>query len=109
MFSGGTLGLVLLGFLSRRAGRTGAAAGVMLGVLVIVWMSLSATNYWKDAWTQFRSPLHGFLAIVAGTAIILLVGMVFGRAQPRETASLNGARNVDSNEPAAATLDRPSA
>jgi SSS family solute:Na+ symporter len=109
MFSGGTLGLFLLGFLSRRAGSTGAAAGVVLGVLVIVWMSLSATDSWKETWTQFRSPLHGFLAIVAGTAIILLVGVVFGRAQDRDTVSLNGGSNVDSREPEAATLDRPSA
>jgi SSS family solute:Na+ symporter len=109
MFSGGTLGLFLLGFLSRRAGNMGAAIGVALGVLVIVWMSLSATNYWKDTWTQYRSPLHGFLAIVAGTVIILVVGAMFGRKGRHETPGGKTASNDEPAEAGAAMSERPSA
>lgn len=73
IFGGGMLGLFLLGFLSRRAGRSAALPAVTVGVLVILWMSLSPG--WTDALAAFRSPFHGFLIIVFGTAAILLVGV----------------------------------
>jgi solute:Na+ symporter, SSS family len=41
IFSGGMLGLFLLAFLSRKVRRIDAMAGVIAGVLVIIWMSLS--------------------------------------------------------------------
>lgn len=74
VFSGGMLGLFLLGFLSRRATSKAAMAGVGAGVLVILWMSLSPK--WSGAWAAWRTPFHGFLTIVFGTAAILLVGML---------------------------------
>ena len=39
IFSGGMLGLFLLGFFSRSAGTRAAQAGVASGILVIVWMT----------------------------------------------------------------------
>lgn len=74
VFGGGMLGLFLLGFLSRRAARPGALLGVAVGVLVILWMSLSPR--WTGALADFRSPFHGFLTIVFGTAAVLLAGML---------------------------------
>jgi solute:Na+ symporter, SSS family len=74
VFSGGMLGLFLLGFVSRRAGARAGLAGVSTGVLVILWMSLSPK--WAGTWEAWRSPFHGFLTIVFGTAAILLVGML---------------------------------
>ena len=41
IFSGGMLGLFLLGFISKRTGKIEAATGVIMGVMLIVWMSLS--------------------------------------------------------------------
>jgi len=73
VFGGGMLGLFLLGFLSRRANSRTAAAGVGVGILVILWMNLSGG--WTGALASLRSPFHGFLTIVFGTAAILLVGL----------------------------------
>ena len=78
IFGGGTLGLFLLGFFSRRTGNRAAQAGVAAGVAVILWMTLSprAASI-PPAW---RSPFHEFLIIVFGTAAILAVGLACGRA-----------------------------
>jgi SSS family solute:Na+ symporter len=40
IFSGGVLGLFLLGLISRRADNVAGATGTVIGVLVIVWMTL---------------------------------------------------------------------
>lgn len=76
IFSGGMLGLFLLGLISR-AKNPAAIAGVICGVLVILWMSISPD--WSGALAPFRSPLHSFLVIVIGTLVILLVGIVVSR------------------------------
>jgi SSS family solute:Na+ symporter len=81
MFSGGMLGLFLLGLISRRAGNPAAVTGVITGVLVIAWMSLSPK--FSDAWAQFRSPFHSFMIIVVGTLTILLVGLIVSRCTGR--------------------------
>ncbi|MEY4939345.1 MAG: hypothetical protein RIQ93_1080 [Verrucomicrobiota bacterium] len=73
IFGGGMLGLFLLGVLSRAASR-GALIGVLAGVVVILWMSLSPK--WTGAAGAWRSPFHGFLTIVLGTAAVLLVGLL---------------------------------
>ncbi len=73
IFSGGMLGLFLLGLMSR-AGRRPALAAVCAGVGVIVWISLSSKGWWP-----MRSPFHPLMATVVGTAAILFVGLVFGR------------------------------
>jgi SSS family solute:Na+ symporter len=78
MFSGGVVGLFLLGLISRRAGGAGAALAVALGVLLILWMSLSPTELWPERWDAYRNRLHNFLTIVAGTALILGVGLLAG-------------------------------
>ncbi len=75
IFSGGTLGLFLLGFLSRKASSLAAAYGVTAGVLVILWMTLSPqAGEWLPEWG--KSPFHGFLIIVFGTSTILLTGFL---------------------------------
>ncbi len=79
IFSGGMLGLFLLGLISRRAGNPAAVTGVVLGVLVIVWMTLSRTDRWPEAMAALRSPFHSVLVIVVGTLAILLVGLLVSR------------------------------
>jgi SSS family solute:Na+ symporter len=74
IFGGGTLGVFLLGFISRRVPSRAALAGVILGVWVILWMTLSPRMSSLPA--PFQSPFHGFLIIVFGTATILLTGLV---------------------------------
>jgi len=73
VFSGGVLGLVLLGMFSR-AGNTAAAVATAAGVSVILWAS-----FWK-------TPFHGLMAAVMGTAVILLLGMLAGRTPQGEKA-----------------------
>jgi len=83
IFGGGTLGLFLLGFFSRRTGNRAAQAGVTAGLLVIVWMTLSTRSAgWPDGW---RSPFHDFLIIVLGTAAVLVVGLAAGLAASMRT------------------------
>jgi SSS family solute:Na+ symporter len=72
MFSGGVLGLFLLGLICRKADNVAGAIAVVVGVLVIVWMSLP--SLWDvPAW--LRNPLHANLTIVVGTLTIFLVGL----------------------------------
>ncbi|HOD83786.1 MAG: Sodium/glucose cotransporter [Planctomycetes bacterium ADurb.Bin126] len=92
IFSGGMVGLFLLGLISRRAGNAAAAAGVALGLLVVAWMSLSQMDLWPKAWCHLRNPLHKYLVIVVGTAIILLAGLVVGLLIPRRRQAESGDR-----------------
>jgi SSS family solute:Na+ symporter len=81
IFGGGTLGLFLLGFVSRRVSSGGAAAGVGAGVAVILWMTLSPR--WTTLPAVWRSPFHDFLIIVFGTAAVLVVGLFARRRADR--------------------------
>jgi len=76
IFSGGMLGLFLLAFLSRKTRRIDAVIGVIAGVLVIVWMSLSPLYFTGENLLAFRSPFHSNLTIVFGTLVIFLLGFV---------------------------------
>jgi solute:Na+ symporter, SSS family len=80
IFSGGTVGLFLLGMISRRAGNPAAITGVLVGLLVILWMTVSP--HWVGFWSRLSSPFHQFLVIVIGTLVILLVGLLLARARP---------------------------
>ncbi len=76
IFSGGMLGLFLLGFFARNVRRINAIIGVTVGVLVIFWLSLSPVYFNHGKWISFRSPFHANLTIVIGTLVIFLVGFV---------------------------------
>jgi SSS family solute:Na+ symporter len=76
IFSGGILGLFLLGALSRRVTSGVAAIAVTIGVLVIVWATFSPKAFWPEAWSAYRSPLHNLLTVVLGTLVILAIGLV---------------------------------
>ena len=78
IFSGGMLGLFLLGFVSRRTRNTEAVIAVVVGVLLILWLSV-------PQWAPVPIPVHSFLTIVLGTSAIFLTGFlltqVFGRTE----------------------------
>jgi SSS family solute:Na+ symporter len=85
IFGGGMLGLFLLGRLVPRADSRAGLIGVAGGVAVILWMTLSPKIAgWPLAW---RSPFHGLLIIVFGTATILLLGAVAARLLPDRKTS----------------------
>ena len=76
IFSGGMLGLFLLGYISRKAKKADAVMGVITGVLVIAWMSLTPVLFREGTLLQFRSPFHANLTIVFGTTVIFLTGFI---------------------------------
>ena len=77
IFSGGILGLFLLGFLSKTQ-KPQAVFAVILGVLVIAWMSLSVVWVKNGFPETLANPLHTNMTIVVGTLTIFLVGFGLG-------------------------------
>ncbi|MEM9983706.1 MAG: sodium:solute symporter [Bacteroidota bacterium] len=71
VFSGGMLGLFLLGVFTQRAHNLSAIIGVSVGVGVILWLSLSQVFLGEEA---LGNQVHPYLTIVFGTAAIFLVG-----------------------------------
>ena len=70
IFSGGMLGLFLLGIMPRRIGRGAALVGCLAGIVVIAWISLSSI-------IGLPGPhLHEYLAIVLGTTTIFCIGFL---------------------------------
>ena len=74
IFGGGTLGLFLLGLMSRRVMSKAAMIGVSSGILLILWMTLSPDAGFLP--NVLQSPFHRFLIIVFGTAVVMLLGLV---------------------------------
>ena len=80
IFSGGMLGLFLLGFMSQKVSNVDAAVGVVCGVIVIGWIS-------ADTWLGLpETGIHEYLAIVFGTITIFLVGFLLARLLPRHSS-----------------------
>jgi solute:Na+ symporter, SSS family len=76
VFSGGMLGLFLLGAFVEKVSRKGAILGVILGVILILWMSLTPL-FWTDGPMQaYASSFHSYLAIVFGTMVLFLTGFL---------------------------------
>jgi solute:Na+ symporter, SSS family len=79
VFSGGMLGLFLLGYLSKFVRSLDAAIGVVVGALLIIWMSLSPLYFTSGHLLAFKSPFHANLTVVFGTIVIFLVGFILAR------------------------------
>lgn len=78
IFSGGMLGLFLLGFLTKNVRNSAAITGVIAGVIVIGWMSLSPIFFKSPELLKFASPFHNYLSIVFGTTSIFIIGFLIG-------------------------------
>jgi SSS family solute:Na+ symporter len=76
IFSGGILGLFLLGFVVKKATSKAAAISVLCGVVVIGWMSLSPVLLSGTNLDGFQNTLHTNLTIVMGTLTIFIVGFL---------------------------------
>lgn len=97
VFSGGMLGLFLLGQIARRSRKPAALSGVLAGVTAIAWVSLS--RHLPETWSAWRSRLHPFLAVVVGTLAILCVGLLFARKEGRPSAAARTPRPPGANAP----------
>ncbi len=76
IFSGGMLGLFLLGVLAPRATQRSALPATLVGVALIVWLSLSPTEFWPSSLAAFKNTLHPSLTVVLGTSLLLVVGLL---------------------------------
>jgi SSS family solute:Na+ symporter len=76
VFSGGMLGLFLLGAFVKRVNVKGTIIGVILGLITILWLSLSPMIFTEEPMSKFASPFHGYLTIVIGTMIIFFTGFL---------------------------------
>jgi SSS family solute:Na+ symporter len=65
IFSGGMLGLFLLGYMSRKVKSLYAMIGAVCGLLLIAWISFSG-----------QTIFHNYMTIVLGTLTIFIVGLI---------------------------------
>ena len=72
IFSGGMLGLFLLGLVCKSIKKINGVIAVAVGLAVIAWMS-------------FLAPLHTYLTIVLGTTAIFLTGFVLTKLSGQVT------------------------
>lgn len=79
IFTGGMLGLFLLGLISRKAKNPQAIVAVVGGVLLIMWLSLSKTRIWPESLSGWASQLHSFMTIILGTSAIVLIGVLLSQ------------------------------
>jgi SSS family solute:Na+ symporter len=74
IFAGGMLGLFLLGIISRRTKSHEALTATLIGVVVILWLTLSKKL--PEHYAFLKNPLHTNMTIVVGTLSIFLAGLL---------------------------------
>jgi SSS family solute:Na+ symporter len=77
ILSGGMLGLFILGMISRKAGNAVGIISTLLGVIVIVWMTMSKTC--PDFFGKYLYTWNSYLIPVIGTLVILFAGFALSR------------------------------
>lgn len=82
IFSGGMLGLFLLGMISRTAGNFEAKLATVIGIIIILWMTFSFML--PENLSAIRNPIHLNMVIVVGTLTIFLVGAITARIRRPE-------------------------
>ncbi len=81
IFSGGMLGLFLLAIFSKSRNVIGAICGVIVGLAVILWLSLSNIFLGPNA---IGNQFHTYFTIVFGTLAIFLTGFLVSLYRPSE-------------------------
>jgi SSS family solute:Na+ symporter len=80
IFSGGVLGLFLLGAFTKIESRFSAAIAVTAGLMVIILMTYAS---FVPGSMPFLEQFHPYLATVFGTTTIFIVGFALGRVAHR--------------------------
>ena len=78
------LGLFLLGLISRQTKNAAAITAVIIGILVILWMTFSGKL--NENYAFLRNPLHKNMIIVVGTLTIFLVGIFVTSLKRKKSA-----------------------
>ena len=76
VFSGGMLGLFLLGAFMKVVNIKGTIVGVILGLIAILYLSLSPMVFTEEPLLSYASPFHTYFTIVIGTLIIFFTGFL---------------------------------
>lgn len=87
IFAAGMLGLFLLGILSRRTKNHEAIIATIIGILVIIWMTVSTLL--PAQYEDFKYPLHQNMIIVVGTLTIFLVGIGLAKLKKQKIKTVN--------------------
>ncbi len=74
IFAGGMLGLFLLGLISKATKNVEAIIAVMIGIIIILWMTFNENISKSIPW--LKTTLHTNMIIVIGTLSILLFGIL---------------------------------
>lgn len=89
IFSGGIVGIFLLGIFTRRANSRGTLVGMLVGLILILWMTLGISSgalkqygLWADWMEVTKSPFHSYLINVFGTVTVMSVGFIFSLLMP---------------------------
>ncbi len=77
IFASGTLGLFLLGIISRNTKNAEALIATIIGLIIIVWMTFSPNL--TDEYEYLKFPLHQNMIMVVGTLSIFLIGVIITR------------------------------
>jgi SSS family solute:Na+ symporter len=86
IFAGGMLGLFLLGIISKQTRNHEAIIAIVIGILVIIWMTLSPLL--PDDYHLLRNTLHQNMVIVIGTLTIFLTGILFTKFRQNNNPGL---------------------
>lgn len=73
------IGLFLLGLMVPALTSNRAILVAAVGVLIIGWMSLSATDRWPSSLDAVASPFHPYLVIVIGPSAMVALGWLISR------------------------------
>jgi SSS family solute:Na+ symporter len=79
IFSGGMLGLFILGITTTKKGNTIPIIATAFGVVTLLWITLS--DYFPEYY--FGLALHSYLAIVLSTSTLVLVGLLLFRLKAK--------------------------
>ncbi|MVN90074.1 sodium:solute symporter [Mucilaginibacter aquatilis] len=84
IFAGGMLGLFLLGIISKQTRNHEAVIAIIIGIVVILWMTLSPLL--PPDLGMLRNVLHQNMVIVIGTLVIFLTGIILTRIKQNKLA-----------------------
>ena len=86
--AGGLAGLFLLAFLSHRAGRTAALAGIVVNLLFTTWATLTMNSGKSLNLHEYNYPWHEYTIGAVGNLLLLFTGLLvaqFSKASSPKT------------------------
>jgi len=86
IFAAGMLGLFLLGIVSKQTKNAEALLAVIIGLLVIAWMTFPALV--PEQYAYLRSTFNTNMVIVIGTLAIFLTGVLFTALKKRQKPTM---------------------